>query len=646
MNFLTPLAFALAALLPVIVALYFLKLRRNEQRVSSTYLWRTLVRDTAANAPWQRLKPNWLLLLQLLFLTALILALARPFTWSTAIAGSHLILVVDTSASMGARDVMPNRLGAAIDEARGLIAGLPGSARVTVIEAGAQVRVPVSGATDPGAALSALAALRPGLGDSDMAAALTLASAMAAREPDSEMVILSDGHVSLPENLALPGRVRYIPIGKDNDNQAIGAFSVQAQAGGRSVSAFAQVVNYAAKHAARRLVIYADGRLVAARDLGLMPQKAQALTISDLPANAQTFEARLEGDDELAVDDHAWAVAPATDKLAARLVTTGNRFLETALALLPNVETTVYTPTAEIQFPTGNASPTSNVQLTIFDSVVPTTTLPSGSLFFIAPLRSTEFFSVTGTLNAPTPVSVIADDPVLSYVDLNDVAIQEAARIPLPAWGRAVIMDGKTNAPLLIVGEQNGRRMGVLAFDLRRSDLPLRVAFPLLMANLLDELAPGGASGLPANLEPGRALDIPAPPQANALLVRAPDGQTTRLVPANGHAVFDGVAQLGVYEIAAQESAGGTRVVGRFAVNAFNPNESDITPRDALPISGAGSPNALETLRARDEWWQWMAWAALVLLIAEWLFAHRGQVARVLGTLQPSLLRRNRTRAK
>src|SRR5512147_2236894 len=90
MSFLTPLAFALAALLPVIVALYFLKLWREEQPISSTYLWRTLVRDTAANAPWQRLKPNLLLLLQLLFLLALILALARPFTWSASAAGSHL----------------------------------------------------------------------------------------------------------------------------------------------------------------------------------------------------------------------------------------------------------------------------------------------------------------------------------------------------------------------------------------------------------------------------------------------------------------------------------------------------------------------------------------------------------------------------
>ena len=80
MNFLAPLGLALGLLLPVIVALYLLKLRRTERPVSSTYLWRKMVRDVEANAPWQKLKPNLLLLLQLLFLIALILGIARPFS--------------------------------------------------------------------------------------------------------------------------------------------------------------------------------------------------------------------------------------------------------------------------------------------------------------------------------------------------------------------------------------------------------------------------------------------------------------------------------------------------------------------------------------------------------------------------------------
>src|SRR4030067_87252 len=111
MSFLAPAAFALAFLLPIIVAMYLLKLRRKEQVVPSVYLWRRMVRDIEANAPWQRLRRNLLLLLQLLFLLALILALARPFTWKPGAGGQALILILDVSASMAATDMAPTRMG-------------------------------------------------------------------------------------------------------------------------------------------------------------------------------------------------------------------------------------------------------------------------------------------------------------------------------------------------------------------------------------------------------------------------------------------------------------------------------------------------------------------------------------------------------
>ncbi len=632
MNFLTPLAFGLAALLPVIVALYFLKLRREEQPVSSTYLWRALVRDTAANAPWQRLKPNLLLLLQLLFLLGLILALTRPFTWSTSAAGSHLILVVDTSASMGATDVSPNRLAQAVATARQMVESLPGSSRVTVIQAGDQVRVPVSGATEKSAAVAALESLRPGVAGADFTSALTMASAIAAREPDSEIAVLSDGHVTLPDNMTLPGRVRYFPIGKDNNNQAIGALTLQSESSGRRQSAFVQVANYGPIEARRRLVLYADGQLIVARDLTLAPGKAQSLTLPDVPADTSTVEARLEGQDDLAADDHAWAVPPSSEKVAVRLVSTGNRFLETALHLLPNVLLTATPPEEYDRRPaTADQGEPLGEQLTIFDSVTPTSTLPSGSLLFIAPLRSTDFFSVTGQLQAPVPVSILPDDPMLRYVDWREVAIQDATRLALPTWGHAVIGDGKTNAPLLVVGEQNGRRLAVFAFDLRHSDLPLRVAFPILIANLLDALVPGGASGLPSNVEPGRPVALSAPPQANALTVQLPGGAVRTLAPSNGKVIFDETSEIGIYRVSAQEPDGKARALGRFAVNLFNANESDIAPRATLPIAGAGQAGGEELPRARDEWWQPLAWAALALLVAEWLYAYRGQVVRLLN---------------
>jgi len=115
MSLITPLALALSALAVPIVMLYMLRLRRTEMSISSTFLWRQLVRDREANAPWQRLRFSWLLLLQLLVLAALVLALARPFREVKTITTGRIVLLLDASASMKATDVEPNRFAAARD---------------------------------------------------------------------------------------------------------------------------------------------------------------------------------------------------------------------------------------------------------------------------------------------------------------------------------------------------------------------------------------------------------------------------------------------------------------------------------------------------------------------------------------------------
>ena len=104
MSLLAPWALLVGLLGPVIVAMYLLKLRREERTVSSTFLWQRMVRDVEANAPWQKLRRNILLLLQLLALLALMFALARPFLRTTGISGRNLILIVDRSASLDATE--------------------------------------------------------------------------------------------------------------------------------------------------------------------------------------------------------------------------------------------------------------------------------------------------------------------------------------------------------------------------------------------------------------------------------------------------------------------------------------------------------------------------------------------------------------
>ncbi|MBN1660228.1 MAG: VWA domain-containing protein [Anaerolineae bacterium] len=638
MGFLLPAAFALAALIPIIIAMYLLKLRRTEQVVSSTYLWRHVVRDVQANAPWQRLRRNLLLILQILVLIALILALARPFTWTAGAAGSSAILVFDTSASMAATDQAPSRLAAAMAHARDLIASLPAEARITIIAAGDAPRVLVASSRDRRAVAAALAALRAGTGGSDMSTALELASALAARQPDTEVVVYSDGRATWPGALSITGRVRYVPLGNGGANQAIAVLSLRPDPRTGTLTAFAQVINYGSAVARRRLNLYADGLLVAAHDLEISPGAQQAVVSENLPAGSRVVEAQLPGEDALALDDRAWAVHGAAEPAPITLVSEGNLFLETALALLPGLEVSVVAP------PDWDSAGVEGepADLTILDAYVPVTaTLPAGNLFFIAPPRSTAYFTVTGSVEQPAPRPVNADDPLLAYVDLDpeSVSVLSAARIPLPAWARPVIVgdpiaaDEEGSVPLLFAGEVDGRRVAVLTFDLHRSDLPLQVAFPLLLSNLASWLAPGPGGSLPDQIVPGAPVSIPVPPEAESVSVTRPDGSSARLAPEAGHALFADTAQIGVYHVTWQLPAGEPPANAAFAANLFAPQESDLSPA-AVPVLTAETGAAETQPAAQREWWRPIAWIALALLLIEWLVYYRTTLSRILGLWQ------------
>src|SRR4051794_30937468 len=105
-SFITPGIGALAAALaiPALLVLYFLKLRRREMPVSSTLLWRKAVQDLQVNAPFQKLRRNLLLLLQMALLVLLCLALMRPVANFKQGAGKLTVILIDRSASMGAKD--------------------------------------------------------------------------------------------------------------------------------------------------------------------------------------------------------------------------------------------------------------------------------------------------------------------------------------------------------------------------------------------------------------------------------------------------------------------------------------------------------------------------------------------------------------
>jgi len=619
MNFLTPAAFALGLLIPVIVAFYLLKLRRTEREVSSTYLWRKMVRDLQANAPWQKLKPNLLLLLQVLFLIALILAIARPFTLGQDAVGQTLILIIDSSASMSATDVQPTRLEAAKTRAAQLVDETPANRRVTVIEAGSEARLRVSSTQDLRLAHQAIESIQPGTGGAQLGLALELASAVASRQPDTDIVVLSDGRGTLPEHLSIHGRLRFIPLGISGENQAVSQLNLEYLPGG-GLQAFIQVTNYGREPAQRRLMVLADRAVTGVYDLDLPVSGSQSVIAADLPSDTQTVEARLEGADPLSADDRALAVVRRPDPVKAVLVTSGNLFLRTALDLLPNLQWSQVGPDESL--------PEGPLDLVIYDRNVPDELPAGGALFFIAPPKSTPYFDVTGVADAPALRAVDSEDPLLRNVTLDGVNVLDSVDVALPGWASTAIAgdlaDG-SSIPLLIHGEPERRRVALLAFDLSHSDFPLNLAFPITLANTLSWLSPGSQGGLPVALRPGETLAVDLPAGVTQAIVTRPDGRALPLQAEAGRITLLDTQQLGAYTLQWPD-----RPTLRLAVNLFSPQESNVQPLDNLAgVAMLSGSNPVEAQAGQHDWWRWPALAALVLIMAEWLVYQRATLRRL-----------------
>src|ERR1700686_652288 len=109
MSFLAPAAFAFAAAIPVVVLFYLLKRKRVVKLVSSTVLWQKFLAETQASAPFQKLRHNWLLVLQILMLVLAVLALSRPYFSGKTLGGRLQVVILDASASMQSTDESPSR---------------------------------------------------------------------------------------------------------------------------------------------------------------------------------------------------------------------------------------------------------------------------------------------------------------------------------------------------------------------------------------------------------------------------------------------------------------------------------------------------------------------------------------------------------
>jgi Ca-activated chloride channel family protein len=623
-SFVTPLALALSALAVPIILLYMLRLRRTELPISSTFLWRQLVRDREANAPWQRLRLSWLLLLQLLILAALVVTLARPFATVKTITSGRIVLMLDASASMNATDVEPNRFAAARKIALDLVDTLGPEDTMTVIRVSAVPEILAAASRDKLVLRDAIRSAEPSDVSADWLAAMTLAAGGAIGVDRLKVVIISDG--GLPPDLPpVLGDVLFVPVGEQASNLAISALATGALPG-RTPQLFARISNYGTAQTDAILDVWLDGTFDTARRYTVPAGGYVDVSDIELPQAFDTLTAHLTlptGStvrDYLSIDNVAYAVRDRSGAGRVLLVTKDNLFLEQVFRSLRGVELFRIDPTENL--------PQDKFDLYVFDGVLPDR-LPDGELLIINPPRGTDFFQLSNELKPAGPITVDPEDPRARNLDvyMKTVNLQAFRVLRGVDWGTVLVqVDGY---PLVVAGEVENRQVAILPFDVRypNTDLALQPAWPILVAELAAWFSPPRITDVGGSLSPGAPVTVRFIQNADEAVVTGPDGQKTTLNPDGSEAVFADTLEPGLYRVDLRKG-GQTLKSEEFAVNLFDPNESRIEPQQNITIGATTVSQGRREETARREFWPWVAGIGLALLMLEW-WLYRRSLQRV-----------------
>ena len=592
MTFANPWGLLLGALAIPVIVMHILRPRRQAVTVSSTYLWESVQRPVSAAQPWQKLRWSWLLVAQLLAIALLAVAVARPARLTPARLAAHTVFIIDASGSMAAVDGNPDRLASAKAEAERLRTQIPDGGVVSVVVAADKPRVVLTASNDAQAFTDSLRTVQLTEGRADFTGAFALAESLETSAADIGFVLLSDGGLTQEEQKAQPPGTVYRTIGTSDTNRAITRLVVEPR--GTTLHVRATLKNTGGPVARQPIRIDVDGVTAATSTIELKPGAAVEFE-ADVPVGDRV-EAYLEGTDLLAADNHAVAVAGRRPPLKVLLV--GDpAFIGELLSAIPNATVTLSTEAS----PTGEG----------FDVVVYNGTAvpdkPEAPFLAIAPPGGVPGVSVTGSVDQPAITLLRSDDPLVAGIDLSDVGIASAQRVTAPG---ADVLAGAEGAPLMLHGVANDRPYVYLAFALGDSNLPVKVAFPLLGDRVLTELS---GTALPTtSLEVGAALPVST---TDATTIVSPSGRS-RTVDAGGPTARADVAGFWTVRSA-------TTPERLIAVNP-PPTESLLAPADRLVKPADPRTTGNRSSRGQRSLFHWILLALLAVLVSEFLLARRG----------------------
>lgn len=591
----------LLLLIPVIILLYMLKQKAKEYPFSSSILWKEIYHSMEATKPWEKLKKNILMIIQILTVCLLILALMAPYLKSGGRLYDNVVLVLDTSASMGIQyNDKKTRMEEALDRACDYIDTLSETAQITVLTVNQEAKILKTNAEDKQALKKPLRTVAVTDLSGDTTSAVSVVTSMVNQWESYEAVFFTD---MTPELGNLEATV--VNLYTDYENLSLDYLSYgtqQDEEGSRSITVIGKITNDSAEAVTTDVNLYGDDTLLKVQSVTVPAKGFANVFFEQVSFQGTVLMAELNNKDALEADNRAYAVVRDENAKTALLVTEDNVFLEKAIANMDWVDLYKTNQVSAV-------GKTESYDLYIFDGVLPQEVPETGNLIYVNPPNG-EQVSVTEKVSNVS--LVFTDTEITQYVSGFDFGAIEAEKLERPLWADTFITCG--DSCVGYYGEAGGRRTAVLGFDVHNSDLALQAEFPILISNLMEYMMVSGMVSQ-EDYVTGDKLVFNGNLNGSDLTVTAPSGNETILPTAVTTNAYTDTAQAGVYTVA--QTVNNEERREQFVIRF--PVESESHPEESAVEGNEAAGNENQSLTGGRELRNWIVLFLLLALALEWL---------------------------
>lgn len=550
MGFYNPFGILAFLALPMIVLMYLLKQKYKEKEVSSLFIWQKVFLESKSQEPFQKLRKNRLLFLQLLAMSILAFAMCQPYMMGE-VSTSDYLFILDTSFSMQAKDLENGytRFEGVKQELKNQISDMPQNTTYSFLTLGQEPSILIQQSSDKQELLRLLDGLEAGFGTTDMIQAEELLRAEKNRLEGAVVRLFSDTHGLFAHLITQ----EYIYNGQ-GDNTAIKLLS-HVQVDDENLSVLVKLEHYETEIVSEKemsLSLYVD--YIIHDTITFTPQGKQTDIIFEGVSNSgQIFMAKLNHIDALQEDNVFYMVREEVNQGKALLISENNLFLEKVLNLLPMLD--LYTMQSN-QFET-----IQGYDLYIFDGIVPDLLPTDGYILFINPPQNA-FFGMKEENELTESMRITeANFSATQQTTQSSFYVQKAT--PLQAdWGEPFLTSGGEIYGLY--GDLFGRKTAVMSFDLLESDFPLSMDFPILFHQLVSWYF-DDVTG--ENYEVGDSVLCSLLPNTQKAWVITPSDKEIQIAPPFPANILSNVEERGIYFLL-EEDGGGIQTRTSFSVNA------------------------------------------------------------------------------